>query len=170
MIALKNGTLIDGTGRPPVHRAVVGIEGQRINLVATEAEVGSRLSEFDTILDLQGKTIIPGLINCHEHLMLKRQYGSFQQRVALTTQMLLIRCVRSALLCLREGVTTIRDLGAIAHVNLTTKEAIEKGLIIGPRVFACGTSIAMTGGHGYQNSVEADGPDKVRKEIGRAHV
>jgi imidazolonepropionase-like amidohydrolase len=60
-------------------------------------------------------------------------------------------------------VTTVRDLGAIDHVNLVTKQAIETGMIVGPRVFACGWSIGMTGCHGYQNSIEADGPEEVRK-------
>jgi imidazolonepropionase-like amidohydrolase len=163
VILLKNATLIDGTGRSPLSKAVIGLEGQRIKLVGTEAELGSRQADFETVLDLEGKTVIPGLINTHEHLMLKRQYGSYQTRLASTSHTLLLRCVRSALLCLREGVTTIRDVGAIHFANIAVRDAINSGMIVGPRVYTCGTSLAMTGGHGYQNSVEVDGPEEARK-------
>jgi imidazolonepropionase-like amidohydrolase len=163
MIVLRNARLIDGMEREPVYPAVIAMDGKRITTVGTEDEMGEEILGHPEFLDLEGRTVIPGLINCHEHLQFKRAFGSYEARTAVPPKMLMMRCARSALLCLREGVTTIRDLGAIDHVNLVTKQAIETGMIVGPRVFACGWSIGMTGCHGYQNSVEADGPDEVRK-------
>ena len=64
---------------------------------------------------------------------------------------------------LRDGVTAIRDLGGVEHVDLALKWMVESGLVAGPRIRAAGRGICMTGGHGYPSAMEADGPDEVRR-------
>jgi imidazolonepropionase-like amidohydrolase len=65
---------------------------------------------------------------------------------------------------LQQGVTAIRDLGGIEHIELALKRMVEKRAIAGPRIRAAGRQICMTGGHRcYSGGMETDGPDEVRK-------
>ena len=115
------------------------------------------------VIDVTGKTVLPGLLNVHEHLELRRALGAWQEKIAQPTSWAMMRAVRNALLCLQEGVTTIRDLGSRRGLNIGLKRGIEEGMIIGPRMVTCGQSISMTGGHGWEVSVEVDSPAEARK-------
>ncbi len=106
---------------------------------------------------------MPGLINCHQHLDNRHGYGSYHTRAAQEIPYLVARAARNALLDLQEGVTTIRDVASRHGTNLHVKQAIEDGMLLGPRVVACGQPIAMTGGHGWHLCIEADGVAEVRK-------
>jgi imidazolonepropionase-like amidohydrolase len=66
---------------------------------------------------------------------------------------------------LNMGVTAIRDVGGLEHVDLGLKRMVESGMIAGPRMRAVGKLVTMTGGHGYPQGIEADGPDEVRKAV-----
>jgi len=159
-LVLRKVTLIDGTGREPIANAVIVVDGEKITAVGREGEVTQPPGE---VIDLPGKTVLPGLLNMHEHLELRRGMGSFQERVAQPDSWAMMRAVRNALLCLQEGVTTIRDCGSRRGLNIALKRGIEGGMIVGPRMVTCGQSISMTGGHGWQVSVEVDSPDEARK-------
>jgi imidazolonepropionase-like amidohydrolase len=73
--------------------------------------------------------------------------------------------VRSCLHSLAHGVTTVRDLGSLDSVNVIVRDLVDKEMIHGPRIYACGAAIAMTGGHGVPHSVEADGVDGVKTAV-----
>jgi len=162
---LKNGTLIDGSGQNPIPNAVVVIKGDKIEAVGPLAEFD--LTAFDgpdhKVIDLGGKVIMPGLINCHEHLDERWGVGPYQVRAMEPLTRKLLRAVRNALLALQEGTTTIRDTGGKEGLGLALKKEIAEGLILGPRIVTCGEPIGMTGGHGWEIQIEADGPDEVRK-------
>ncbi|MCZ7570341.1 MAG: amidohydrolase family protein [Ardenticatenaceae bacterium] len=159
---VRGGTLIDGTGAAPVSDGVVVIENGRIAAVGARADFGENGFDGAEVIDVRGKTIMPGLINCHQHLDNRHGYGSYQTRAAQPLPYLVARAARNALLDLQEGVTTIRDVASRFGTNLHVKKAIEDGMIVGPRVVACGQPIAMTGGHGWELCIEADGEDAVR--------
>ena len=161
---LRGATLIDGTGAAPLPNSVIVIEGERIQRVGPAVDFGSQTPGGEqNVVDVSGSYVIPGMINCHEHLDNRRGFGSFQQRAAQDPLYLILRSARNALLSLQEGVTTVRDLASKQCTNLIIKQAINDGMIVGPRVFACGTAIAMTGGHGDEICLVADGVDEVRK-------
>lgn len=158
---LKNATLIDGTGKEPMANAVIVVDGERISAVGREGEIAQPPGE---VIDLTGKTVLPGLINAHDHLTWRRSYGSLAERAAnQPAARLLIRGVGQALIALAEGNTTVRDLAAKEKTNIALKMAIEEGITLGPRIVTCGETICMTGGHGDSIFGGVDGADAVRK-------
>jgi imidazolonepropionase-like amidohydrolase len=166
---LKNGVVIDGTGKGPIPNGFVVINGDKIEAVGP-------LTEFDPtafegpdheVIDVGSKVIMPGLINAHAHLNNMWAKGTYQERAAQPITWLVLRAARNALLALQDGMTTVRDMASKEGTNLTIKKAVSEGMIVGPRVVACGQAICMTGGHGYQKAIEADGPDEVRKAARR---
>jgi imidazolonepropionase-like amidohydrolase len=161
LVALIGGTLIDGLGATPVEDAVVVIEGERISSVG-KSDVAS-ISTGVEVIDVTGKTIIPGLINCHAHLCLD---GSPSPTIALGqrsfTENVLI-AAKHAQDTLRAGVTTVRDLGGWKGVDFGLKKAINDGVILGPRLLVSGELLCMTGGTAHFMGREVDGPDEVRK-------
>jgi imidazolonepropionase-like amidohydrolase len=164
-ILLRGGTLIDGRGGPPVRDAVVAIEGDRIWAVETLSTFNQASSDHDVnqVIDCTGRTVMPGMFNVHEHLDNRHGMGSFHERAAQPIPWLVLRGARNALLDLSEGVTTVRDVASKGGTNLIMRDAIKAGLILGPRVVACGQPISITGGHGWELGIEADGPDAVRR-------
>jgi imidazolonepropionase-like amidohydrolase len=155
---IHNAHLIDGTGRV-WERAAIHIEGDRI-VAVRDLNVGT--TDEDT-LDLGGRTVIPGLINCHTHLCLDGSpdpNSAWVQR-SLTENVLV--AARHAAKTLQAGVTTVRDLGGWDGVDLGLKKAIHAGLIQGPRMRVSGKVLCMTGGHAHFMGREVDGPDEVRK-------
>jgi imidazolonepropionase-like amidohydrolase len=154
---LGNVRLIDGTGRV-WDRATIHLDGERIATV-TDAAVPPA---GDT-LDLSGKTVIPGLINCHSHLCLDGSPDplSAWQRRSITENVLLAAGHAEA--TLRAGITTVRDLGGFDGVDLQLRKAIHDGLVPGPRMLASGKPLCMTGGQGHVLAREVDGPHEARK-------
>jgi len=164
-VLLKNGLLIDGNGGAPIPHASLLITEGRIEAVGALGadELSALQSNGLETIDLAGKVMMPGLINLHQHLDNRWGKGSYQERAAQPITWLLMRAARNALLDLQEGVTTIRDLASRQGTSLTMKKAIAEGMLVGPRVITCGQPIAMTGGHGWELCIEADGEDEVRK-------
>lgn len=109
-------------------------------------------------IDVSGLVLLPGLINMHEHLTMKRTWGPTWDQMDLADPYLVIRAVRAAMRDVQSGVTTIRELGAKNHLNIFIKRAIAAKAIPGPRTFAAGAPITTTGGHAWKLSTEADGP------------
>lgn len=163
---VKNVRLIDGNGGPPREGQAVLIDGERIVRVGnqSELEAAPEYAAATESIDGQGMTLLPGLINAHEHLTWRRGRGSWEARVvAKDAGWFIARGAGQSLISLAEGVTTVRDAGAKAGTATALRDAIDEGLLVGPRMKVCGQTIAMTGGHAYETSYVADGPEAVRK-------
>lgn len=159
---IKGGTLIDGTGRAPVPNASVLIDGDRI-VAVEDGEDRSPSQDVDTTIDASGRWVLPGLINMHDHLMMRDLIGHPMLRMAKGEAKLALNCTRNALTALRRGWTTIRDMTASHGLALAFRDLIAEGELPGPRVISCGAAIAVTGGHAWLYCVEADGVDGVRR-------
>jgi imidazolonepropionase-like amidohydrolase len=158
---LRNVTVVDGTGAAPVPGQALVVEGSRIAWIGPVDCAPSTAPE--NVVDGGGRTVLPGLINCHVHLTADGAPDLFAQAAGDTVPLATLRAARSAWITLQSGVTTVRDCGAADDVVVELAKAISRGLVPGPRVQAAGRVITMTGGHGHFIGREADGPDEVRK-------
>src|SRR5256885_14042675 len=164
---IRNVTVIDGLGGDPRPDWAVAVEGDRIAWVGPSAQAPA--FEPGSVIEGGGRSLLPGMINCHVHLCNDGAPDLFAQVLNDSVPIATIRSVLNARLALRAGVTTIRDCGAASQIALEISKAVDQGLIEGPRVRAAGRVVTMTGGHGHFIGREADGPDEVRKAV-RAEI
>jgi imidazolonepropionase-like amidohydrolase len=160
-LVFRNGTLIDGTGRA-IPDAVVVAEGATIGAVGPRAEVKIPRGGREEI-DLQGMTVIPGLMDLHVHLYSRSEadnyYQTAEKRALLfeTDAYLATRMVEHARQMLEYGFTTIRDMGAPRDINIDVSRALRDGVAKGPRIIPTAT-VAMSTVPGDQGSHGAEGP------------
>ena len=154
MLAIVGGNLIDGTGAPPLQDVTVLVDGERI------AEVGPRPSvpipEGAEVLDAAGHTIMPGLIDVHDHLA-SGGYG-LTGRWGMDEPLSLFNIRTSQVIedTLAAGYTTVRDAGGL---DAGFKMAVEEGLIKGPRLIVSVNIMSPTGG--IEDKVSGSGHRKV---------
>ena len=169
-VLLENATVIDGTGRS--FKGYVHVEGpllKRVGPGAAPAEVPASVAR----VDLTGKTVLPGMIDCHVHVCLDGGPSPAQQISSETYAMTVLRAARNARRLVESGVTTVRDLGARCcseplgpgGIAFNLRRAIAEGICVGPRILSAGLAIIMTGGHSHWMGKEADGPDGVRRAV-----
>lgn len=160
-LAITNGRIIDGTGLPPRHGTVVVTDGRISSVLLGE---GSS-PEVDRKIDAEGATVMPGLIDAHDHQTYHNTFGPLPQQWRLSRDQLVIRSCVAACDALRHGVTSIREMGAPWGTNLSMRRAIDRGEIVGPRMVTCGMPLATRGGHAYEICTEVCGPDGVREAV-----
>lgn len=136
---LRGGTLIDGNGGDPLRDAALLIEGERIVEVGHAAEVTAPPDAL--IVDVAGKTVMPGLIDCHDHMA----YTSFDlnERAATPLSLTMLKIAENLRVTLEAGITTVRDAGGL---DIGFKMAVEGGLIPGPRLMLGLVILSRTGG------------------------
>ena len=145
ILVLRGGTLIDGTGAPPVGDAVLVMQGDRILDVGPSGSVQIP-AKVEREISTQGLYILPGLIDLHIHFTQQRgndfsRYRDSDAAAALRGALLLGQLLDG-------GITAVRDVGTRNDVALKLKEAVERKMYQGPRIFWCGKLIASRGGHG----------------------
>ena len=160
---LRGIAVLDGIGDQPLVGQTILIERERISQIGPATDFTAEWGSDVEILDLDGMTALPGLINCHEHLDTKHAFGSFQARVSQPAQLLTLRAFRNALIDLASGVTTVRDMASKEANSLAVRRAIDEGMVIGPRIITCGQALCITGGHGHQRAWQVDGVDEARR-------
>ena len=154
---IQCGTLIDGVSNTPKTSMTIVVEGNKIVAVENGFRQGSGT---DKLIDLKNKTVTPGWIDMHVHLEDETSKTQYAERFTLNPTDYAFKSVGFAETTLMTGFTTVRDLGGTG-VNISLRNAINRGLIKGPRVFTAGKSIATTGGHadptnGYRRDLVGD--------------
>jgi imidazolonepropionase-like amidohydrolase len=151
------GSLIDGKSDEPKKEMTIVVEKNRI----TSVEKGySTPGRNDISINLKNKTVTPGWMDMHVHLEEETNPNRYLEEFTLNPADIAFQSVKFAEVTLMAGFTTVRDLGG-TNVNIALRNAINKGLINGPRVFTSGKSIATTGGHadptnGYRKDLMGD--------------
>jgi imidazolonepropionase-like amidohydrolase len=113
----------------------------------------------------RGRTLTPGLIDCHVHLCFDGE-PDFVAEAKVTEPYAAIKCVGNAARHLAAGVTSVRDLGGFGAVVSDVARAIADGRIPGPTVVASGQALTITGGHGWNSFArQCDGADGVRLAV-----
>jgi len=158
----RGGKIIVGIG-DSIENGVVAIDNGLITFVGTTKRY--KPLKGDSVFDISGKTILPGLIDCHVHLCLDGSPDPISTMIKEPIPKTTLKFVHHARLTLEAGVTTVRDLGGRDYIDIAIRDGIESKFVPGPRIICSGKLICMTGGHGWQFGVEANGADSVRKAV-----
>ena len=170
-LLLWDARLLDGSGQPPRERVAIEVRG---GLIAAITGIDGS-SAPDDALPVAGRTVMPGLIDAHVHVMsdLERSPGfgptpPLHGEEPRPNELRWFVLAKSAREFLRAGLTTIRDVGSYDDEAIVLREAIRLGLLDGPRILSCGRIISASAPGGrlfgtmYQ---EADGPWEMRRAV-----
>lgn len=155
-----NGRIFDGDRMIDAHGVLV--DGDRIARVAPTGDFEGFAGE---IVDCTGCTVMPGLIDCHVHLMFRGEPDPWASLEKLDAAHAVVRALEHARDTLLGGVTSIRDCGGREFQEFAVRDACNEGRFQGPMVLAAGKMICMTGGHGNRMGRVADGVDEVVKAV-----
>lgn len=158
-IKINHITVYDGRGKKEEDSAVI-FEDKKITAWGRDC----RDMPAERELDGRGLTVMPGWINSHVHIALDGKPNMQAQiRDDNTEAQVTLSICRNCLKTLASGIVTIRDMGTNFDASLAVRDSIAAGRTLGPRIFTSGRVICMTGGHGSDFGIEADGADATRR-------
>jgi imidazolonepropionase-like amidohydrolase len=162
IVALVGGTLIDGNGGTPVADAVVLLQGTKILKAGPASAV--KVPEKAESIDVRGKFILPGFIDCHIHVTYPFSDAEYFTDTDAT---MTLRALHVMNLYLKSGVTAVRDVGSNVPSLQGLTAAQAAGYVDSIRLFGCGALITTTGGHGdgLKGVMAVDGPWEFRKAV-----
>lgn len=178
-LVLKAARLFDGKSDALVEDGVVVIEGKVIKAVGPAASV--KIPEGAKVVDYGDATLSPGFIDAHTHLTHERNPDFNQGFVDGMRKEVTEEAIQSTVYARRTveaGFTTVRDIGSSDFLDVGLRNAINKGLVPGPRMQVCVHTIGATGGHADRNGLRhdifpprdevtgiANGPDRLRAAV-----
>lgn len=154
-IVIKGGRLFDGTGKP-ARAATILISGKRI--VAILSPDAREWPSDAVVIDVAGKTVMPGLIDAHVHLTYVEAFGKPPELSAENEADATLRALERMHILLQSGITSVRDMASNGQVPFVLKRWQMQGRIQGPRIFPVGQLITSVGGHGTENFVQRSAP------------
>ncbi len=116
-------------------------------------------------LDLDGGTLLPGLIDCHVHLCYAGEPKPGRAVDDMLPGQITVRALSHAQASMRGGITAVRDCGGVNYLEFAVRDACNAGTFLGPSIRAAGRTICMTGGHGNRFGRVADGIDELVKAV-----
>jgi imidazolonepropionase-like amidohydrolase len=140
---LHCGKIIDTKQGKVLSNKTIVVSGSKILRIENGF---SSPKELDKVLDLKNKTVLPGLIDMHVHIESETSPSHYLEEFTLNEADVAFNASEIAKRTLMAGFTTVRDLGG-SGVNVSLRNAIAKGKIIGPRIFTAENAIVNTGGH-----------------------
>ena len=141
MKAILGDLLVDANGVK--ENPVVLVEGEKIVEVGSKGSL--KIPSDAEVIDASGSVLMPGMIDCHVHFYGSKEPGHARYREPFETR-LVRACMREARLLLEAGFTSVMDTGS--QVGFHARNAINEGVVPGPRIFAAGKHISATAGHG----------------------
>ncbi|NIR52329.1 amidohydrolase family protein [candidate division KSB1 bacterium] len=139
---LHCGKFIDGNSDEAKLQMSVVVSGKKIADIKS-GYIGGE--ENDVVINLKDKTVLPGLMDMHTHLSGQLNPKSYSEKFFMNREDYAYRSVPFAERTLMAGFTTVREVGGI--ISTALRNAINKGYVVGPRIFSAGKSLATTGGH-----------------------
>ncbi|MGD9138073.1 MAG: amidohydrolase family protein [Desulfobacterales bacterium] len=158
-IAFVDGRVIVGDGRM-IENATVLVENGNILKIAKNS---LNIPKNTRKISLEHRTLLPGFIDAHIHICMDGSSDPMTASLTESPTITALKAAESARRTLMAGITTVRDMGGKDGIDFGLRQAIDSGLIPGPRMLISGQLICMTGGHGWQVGLEVNGPDEVRR-------
>ena len=153
-----NATLVDGVSDIALKNHQLLVEDGKISQISA----GSIDAPSATVVDLKGKTLMPGLIDCHVHVIASS--ANLGQNAMLPDSLITARAGKIMQGMLNRGFTTVRDVGG---ADYGLKQALEEGLLSGPHLMICGKALSQTGGHtDYRGRYDSRNADFYAKKLG----
>jgi imidazolonepropionase-like amidohydrolase len=170
-LVLRGGRIFDGTGAPAREGTLV-IEHNKIVKVLPPGATG--WPEGARVIDVTGKTVMPGLIDLHTHLTYPDSNSDFGRSISDSDATL--RATEKLRYFIESGITSVRDVGSMGDVTFRLKAWVAENRVAGPRVFPAGQFITAEGGHSTENTRDeliemqgstrlASGPDAWRLAV-----
>jgi len=168
-VIVRAGKLLNVKSGKTLTNQTIVIEGDKIVSIGADAKT----TPADTVIDLSGATILPGLIDVHTHLTSNPQFGYEALGISVPREALI--GAKNARITLEAGFTTVRNVGATAYSDVAPRDAINDGDVPGPRILASGPPLGITGGHCDNNLLPfeyhvqeagvADGVEGVQRKV-----
>lgn len=154
---IRAGRLIDVRTGQVLENQAIWIEGDRIKEVGPAAALAARAAGA-RVIDLSRATVLPGLVDCHEHLLGNPKDLSATAGLRMTSAQQTLWGVRNLQIWLSKGFTTLRDAGEadLGYGQIALRDSVAKGLIVGPRIVTAGNFVSITGGHGDEDVLAPD--------------
>ena len=162
---LKAARLVDGNGGPAAEQAAILLDGDTIKQIGTKETVQAPEGATVNEIDYGDATILPGLVDCHVHLIGIGDGRAGDDLVTLPDEVLTVQAAQNVRRHLYSGVTTVRDLGAKNRTTFLLREAVEMGIVPSPRLILAGRPIAIIGGHLSYFGSPATGPTECRAAV-----
>jgi imidazolonepropionase-like amidohydrolase len=152
LVAIHAGKLLDVRTGNYASNVYILVDGDRIVSIGATAPAGV------PVIDLSNSTVLPGLADCHAHILGNPKDQSPAGGLRMSSPMAALWGVRNLQIWLDHGFTSLRDAGEadLSFGQLALRDAIRKGLIRGPRIVSSGNFISLTGGHGDADSLSSD--------------
>jgi len=149
-VVVKAAKVLDVRRGVYIENAAISIEGARIKEVGKAAEVQAHAGKDAKVIDLGGATVLPGLIDCHTHIMSREEEGPNSYIVVLATKSQAFRALEGAYnarITLDAGYTTIRDVESegSGYADVALRDAINQGIAVGPRMKVATRAITAVG-------------------------
>ena len=171
-IVITADAMIDVVDGKRIEKPVIVVRDDRIVAVGKAGKIS--LPEGAEHIALDGMTIMPGFMDMHVHLVSSAE-GDYVDEIGYSVPRSTVVGVQSAERELMAGFTTVRDVGDAGYAGVALRDGIAAGEIVGPRVFASGPSMGITGGHcdnnlfppemHYRSAGVADGPWEARRLV-----
>jgi imidazolonepropionase-like amidohydrolase len=159
-LVLRGGRVFDGTGAPAQESTLV-IERNKIAKILPAGSTDWPKDAY--VIDVSGKTVLPGLIDLHTHLTYPLTMDDFG--VAMSESDATLRAVEKLRYFVESGITSVRDVGSQGDVPFRLKAWVVENRIPGPRVFPAGAFITGEGGHSTENT-----PDELIRMMGATRM
>jgi len=153
--AIKAGHVVDVENGRVLEKQVILLRGKKIAAIGSDVKIPAGAK----VVDLSTKTVLPGLIDCHTHLAdgAQKENADPTSQLKKTASQVVLESVVNARVTLESGFTTVRDAGVYRALNdVALRDAINKGYIVGPRMFVAGAYITITGGAGAMTGYAPD--------------
>ncbi|HXV59439.1 MAG TPA: amidohydrolase family protein [Vicinamibacteria bacterium] len=170
VLVLRGGNVFDGTGAP-LRAATIVTRGKTIDRL--ESPDVTSWPEDAEVIDIDGKTVLPGLVDLHTHLTYYDPDSSPERGRSVADATL--RASERLRYYIESGITSIRDVASAGDIPFVLKQWVAENRVVGPRIFAAGQLITATGGHGAEGQgnilvetgsvMTASGPDEWREAV-----